>query len=113
ERETRGVGTGFQGLRVGPVGGLSVTPFQPNSGVVVLPISTAPWRRSAATEGGSSREGVSSVVREPRRVGQPLATTTSFTVVGTPSRRPLGSPFCQRASLSREIGRAHVCTPVT
>src|SRR6187200_2479659 len=34
-----GVFAGFHGLRVMPVSGLSVTPFQPNSGVVVLPSS--------------------------------------------------------------------------
>src|SRR4051812_29203391 len=32
-----GVFAGFHGLRVMPVSGLSQTPFQPNSGVVVLP----------------------------------------------------------------------------
>ncbi len=31
---------GSQGLLVGPHRGLSVTPFQPNSGVVVLPSGT-------------------------------------------------------------------------
>lgn len=31
---------GSQGLLVGPHSGLSVTPFQPNSGVVVLPSGT-------------------------------------------------------------------------
>ncbi len=44
----------FQGLRVMPVSGLSVTPFQPNSGVVVLPSSTAPCSRRRAVEGASS-----------------------------------------------------------
>jgi hypothetical protein len=33
--EPPGVFFEFQGLRVMPVSGLSVTPFQPNSGVVV------------------------------------------------------------------------------
>src|SRR3954471_24742936 len=32
-----GVRAGSHGLRVTPVSGLSVTPFQPNSGVVILP----------------------------------------------------------------------------
>jgi hypothetical protein len=40
--EPPAVRAGSQGLRVTPVSGLSVTPFQPNSGVVVLPGSTAP-----------------------------------------------------------------------
>ncbi len=37
-----------------PVSGESVTPFQPNSGVVVLPRITAPWARSRAVLGASS-----------------------------------------------------------
>src|SRR5690349_15861568 len=37
-----GVIFGFHGLRVIPVNGPSVTPFQPNSGVVVLPSRMAP-----------------------------------------------------------------------
>src|SRR6202161_4197722 len=45
------VRSGSHGLRVTPVSGLSVTPFQPNSGVVVFPISTAPCSRSRATAG--------------------------------------------------------------
>src|ERR1044072_9406283 len=52
-----GVFAGFQGLRVMPVSGLSVTPFQPNSGVVVLPSSTAPASRSRAVTGASSFHG--------------------------------------------------------
>ena len=45
--------SGFQGLRVMPESGLSVTPFQPNSGVVVLPKKTAPAARSRAVIGPS------------------------------------------------------------
>jgi hypothetical protein len=52
--EPPGVVCSFQGLRVMPVRGLSVTPFQPNSGVVVRPSSTAPCSRSRATAGASS-----------------------------------------------------------
>ena len=37
-----GVSAGFQGLRVIPKAGLSVTPFQLNSGARVLPSRTAP-----------------------------------------------------------------------
>ena len=47
--EPPGVVAGSHGLRVTPYSGLSVTPFQPNSGDVVWPGSTAPLRRSAAT----------------------------------------------------------------
>ena len=55
--EPPGVVAGFQGLRVMPVSGESVTPFQPNSGVVVRPSSTAPCSRSRATAGLSSSQG--------------------------------------------------------
>src|SRR5690554_6183976 len=40
---------GFHGLRVTPNPGLSVTPFQLNSGARVLPISTAPACSSRRT----------------------------------------------------------------
>src|SRR5450755_3135933 len=89
----------FQGLRVMPVSGLSVEPFQPNSGVVVLPISTAPASRNLATEGASSVHGpLGSTVREPRRVGQSLVSNKSLTATGTPSSGDNGSPALQRAS---------------
>ena len=57
---------GSHGLRVTPVSGLSVTPFQPNSGVVVLPGSTAPC---AAQRGHGRRV----VVPRPGRVDRPRA----------------------------------------
>src|SRR3546814_1316100 len=46
---------------------LSVTPFQPYSGVVVLPISTAPCSRSRAVHGASRSE--------ERRVGKECVST--------------------------------------
>ncbi len=89
----------FQGLRVIPVSGPSVTPFQPNSGVVVLPSSTAPCSRSRATTGASSFHGpFGSMVFEPRKVGQPRVSRRSLMETGTPSSRPRGAPFAQRFS---------------
>src|SRR5580765_3268994 len=71
--EPPGVFALFHGLRVMPVSGLSVEPFQPNSGVVVLPMNTAPASRSRATTGASSSQGpFGSTVSDPRRIGQPL-----------------------------------------
>ena len=52
--EPPGVLSRSQGLRQMPVTGLSVTPLNPNSGVVVLPSEIAPAARSLATEGASS-----------------------------------------------------------
>src|SRR5215471_16797705 len=75
----------FQGLRVIPVSGESVVPFQPNSGVVVLPIKTAPASRNRATAGASSFHGPEgSTVLDPRRVGQPFVSRMSLTATGTP-----------------------------
>ena len=93
------VRAGSHGLRVTPVSGLSVTPFQPNSGVVVFPSSTARCSRSRATAGASTVHGpASSMVSEPRSVGQPLVSSRSLTETGTPSSSPAGSPACHRCS---------------
>src|SRR5437868_7489484 len=96
--EPPGVFSLFHGLRVTPVSGESVVPFQPNSGVVVLPISTAPASRRRATLGASSCHGpVASMVFEPRRVGQPLVRRMSLIATGTPSSGERGAPSIQRA----------------
>src|SRR3546814_10917626 len=93
--EPPGVISGFQGLRVTPVRSEWVTPFQPISGVVVLPRRTATESLSRAAAGAFSSQGWSgSTVRDPRKVGQPRARTRSLTVAGTPS--------------TGQIGRAHV-----
>src|SRR5208282_5500649 len=89
-----GVILGFHGLRVMPVKGLSVTPFQPNSGVVVLPSSTAPASRRRATAGASSSHGWSGErALEPRKVGQPLVKSRSLMLAGTPSTALSASPL--------------------
>jgi hypothetical protein len=51
----------FHGLRVVPCSGESVSAFQPNSGVVVLPISGRPALRKRSVTAASSAAGVSSV----------------------------------------------------
>ena len=90
-----------------PYSGLSVTPFQPNSGEVVWPGSTAPLRRSAATAEASSSHGPrGSIARDPRRVGHPRAGYASLTATGTPSSAPIGAPACQRASEARACASA-------
>ena len=55
----------FHGLRVVPCRGESVSAFQPNSGVVVLPSRTMPAACSLSTAGAFSAAGVSSVACEP------------------------------------------------
>jgi hypothetical protein len=95
------------GLRVMPDSGLSVTPFQPNSGVVVLPRNTAPCSRSRATEGASSSQApAGAMVLEPRRVGAPRRSRMSLTVTGTPSTSPRGSPARHRRSDSAACSSA-------
>src|SRR5579884_2542759 len=102
-----GVRAKSHGLRVMPVSGESVTGFQPNSGVVVLPKNTAPAARSRAVDGASSGQSWSaSIVSEPTRRGQPRVSWVSLIATGTPSRMPSGAPFAQRASDSRAIASA-------
>src|SRR5690554_5124147 len=93
---------GSHGFPVLPVSGLSVTPFQPNSGLVVLPTNTAPASRRRATDGASSFHSLSAEISfDPRRVGQPSVSSRSLMLVGTPSRSPAGLPATQRASDAR------------
>src|SRR5947209_3015327 len=83
----------FHGLRVIPVSGLSVTPFQPSSQVVVLPNRTAPLRRNRSTLGSSSRQSwFGLMANEPRNVGQPRVKMRSLIAIGIPSTLPNGSP---------------------
>ena len=105
--EPPGVREVSHGLRVMPVSGPSVTPFQPSSGVVVLPTITPPCSRTRATEGESSGHGPrGSIARDPRRVGWPRVSRTSLTETGTPSSSPRGSPRRQRSSDSRAAASA-------
>ena len=105
--EPPGVRAMSQGLRATWPSGLSVTAFQPNSGVVVLPSSTAPASRSRAEAGASAAAGGwLSVVWLPRRAVQPRVRIRSLMVAGTPSSRPKGSPRRQRASDSRAAASA-------
>ncbi len=105
--EPPGECAGFHGLRVTPASGESVMPFQPNSGVVVLPSMTAPASRSRATDGQSTSQAWSgSTVSEPLSVGQPLVSTMSLMVSGTPSSGPAGAPLAQRSSDAFAAARA-------
>src|SRR2546426_5119406 len=62
----------FQGLRVMPVSGLSPSPFQPNSGVVVLPSMTPPACLRRRTTGGSTAGTPCSEIDDPDIVRAPL-----------------------------------------
>ena len=104
--EPPGVLSGFQGLRVMPVRSQSVTPFQPNSGVAVLPSRTAPCSRSRAETGESSSSGAESVAWLPKRAGQPLVRMMSLIEVGTPSMRLFGAWMRQRSSAASASANA-------
>src|SRR5699024_6294369 len=70
--EPPGGKAGSYGFRVIPNRGLSVTAFQPSSGVVVLPSNTTPFSRNRAVTGLSSRQGwARETPAEPRSVGHP------------------------------------------
>ena len=98
---------GTCGLRVAaPRRRLSVMPFQPNSGNVVLPSSTAPASRKRATTGASAAAGVPRVVSEPWRVGKPAWSVLSLMVTGTPSSGPSGRPSRHRSADARAMARA-------
>src|SRR5437867_13433441 len=62
----------FQGLRVMPVTGQSPRPFQPNSGVVVLPSRTPPACFRRRTTGGSTSGTRCSKTNDPDIVRMPL-----------------------------------------
>jgi hypothetical protein len=99
--EPPGVRVVFHELRVMPVSGELVSPLQPNSGVVVLPTSTAPAsHRRAVTDASTSHAWFGSTARLPRRVGHPRVRIGSLIDTGTPFSGPAGSPACQRRSLA-------------
>src|SRR5262249_19963496 len=83
--------------RVTPVNGLSVTAFQPNSGMVVLPMTIAPCSRSLETAGASRAAGAAGVSFDPKRAGIPATSRLSLMPTGTPSIRPRGACARQRA----------------
>jgi len=88
----------FQGLRVTPCNGVSVTPLWPNSELVVCANTTAPASRSRATAGASASAGVLSVSLLPIEAGQPFTRTSSLIDTGTPSIGESALPFFQRRS---------------
>ena len=109
--EPPGVLRKSQGLRVMPVSGELVSPLQPNSGVLVLPSSTAPASRKRALTGASTSQAWwGSTVRLPRSVGQPRVRMRSLMEAGTPSNAPMTAPVllcaAQRVSLARAAASA-------
>ena len=109
--EPPGVCAVFHGLRLMPVSSELVSPLQPNSGVAVLPNSTAPASRKRAVTGASTSQCCCGLtVRLPRSVGQPLVSIKSLIEAGTPCNAPTAAPLClcacQRCSLTRALANA-------
>src|ERR1051325_3482127 len=88
----------FHGLRVMPVSGLSPRAFQPNSGVVVLPVRMAPAPRSRRTYGASTSPMRCSDTYAPNFAGTPFTRARSLIETGPPWSGPSRSPFIPAAS---------------
>src|SRR6266849_2455908 len=72
----------FHGLRVIPVRGLSPSAFQPNSGVVVLPVRIVPAVLSRRTYGASTSPIRLAKTWEPKRAGTPSTRARSLIETG-------------------------------
>ncbi len=101
----------FHGLRVMPVSGLSPSAFQPNSGVLVLPVRIAPASRRRRTNGASTSPMRCSKTGEPNLAGTPLTSARSLIETGMPWSGPSRSPFITAASAARAAASA--VSPVT
>jgi len=87
-----------KGLRVGPQRRFVHTAPKPNSGVLVLPMMTAPACRNLPTT-SSSCSGIWSLNNnDPYVVRNPLVFVRSFTAIGTPCRGPVGPRAASQAS---------------
>src|ERR1700722_11530425 len=74
--------------------------------MVVLEKITAPASRRRAAGGASAVAGTSLTEAAPSGTGTPLVAMLSLMVTGTPSRAPIGAPFCQRSVAAFATGRA-------
>src|SRR3954468_1946350 len=90
----------FQGLCVMPVSGLLLTPLQPNSETVVLPMEIAPAARRRSTCALSKSGTRSRKICEPAMVRTPRVKARSLMLVGTPCRMPKGRPRMTAVSAS-------------
>ena len=84
-----------------PVSGAWLTPFQPNSEVVVLPSTTAPASRRRVTNGVSAPNTSPFMVIEPRWVGKSAVTAKSLMVTGMPVSGPTFWPLVSACSAAR------------
>ena len=93
-----GVSPRRHGFTVEPVTGLVVSPFQPYSGVVVLPRMTAPAARIRAASGSSAEDTRSAWTAEPIVQRTPASWTRSLIVAGMPASGPAVPPAYARSA---------------
>ena len=106
----------FQGLRVMPNAGPSVSPMIASSGRLVLPITTAPAERRRLTNSLSCEAGVK-LAAVPQVVTSPVTSSTSLTAIGTPKsgrsspapRRPSACCASTSARSSMTLRNAFSC----
>ena len=101
------------GLRVGPKTGLNVCDPAPNSGVLVLPITTAPAGLSSATCGASKVGTWEAKIGDPYVVLIPAVSARSLIAMGSPCSGPANEPRAARASRSAAVTRACSAASVT
>ena len=98
---------GSQGLRVLPKTGLKVCEPAPNSGVFVLPMTTAPAPRMRSTIRASKSGTLSAKIGDPKVVRMPFVGTRSLTAVGSPRR---GFAAAAAGSRRRNSSAALACS---
>src|SRR5690606_36281138 len=101
-----GVRSGFQGSRVTPCSGLSVRILQPSSGVVVLPKTIPPARRTRAIASASAAGTFPANAREPCAVRMPAVLIRSLAEIGKPCSGPSGAPAARSRSARSAARRA-------
>lgn len=104
--EPPGVRSAAHGLWVWPKAAALVNGSWPSSQVLVLPTITAPAARSRRTDSASSVFG-GKVPPQPKAVGSPAISVSSFTATGTPSSGSR-SPAASRASAASASSGARV-----
>ena len=104
--EPPGVRPCRQGLWVGPTTRLPESPFQPISGVFVLPSNTMPASRRRSTRGASKSGIQSAVSSDPRVVRIPRVAVRSFSEPGMPARGGGSSAPAKAASAARASAKA-------
>ena len=95
-----------------PVSGLSPIPFQPNSGLVVLPSMIPPASRSRRTNGGSTSGTRVAKMCEPDMVRMPFVRLRSLIEYGRPWSGPSGAPCITASSASRASASARSAVTV-